>query len=53
MPVIELNVEDLTDHEYEIWLERASIMEFDGNMTRREAEQRAYEEILAKRKLKI
>lgn len=46
-----LTVADLTEKEEEIYQERAGIMEFDGNMTRMEAEMRALEEIEKKRKL--
>jgi len=42
---------DLNDYEIDYFEERAAIMEFDANMTRREAEQRAYQEVLRKRRL--
>jgi hypothetical protein len=46
-----LTVADLTEKEEEIYQERAAIMEYDGNMTRREAEMRALDEIERKRRL--
>lgn len=35
--------------EYDDWLERAAIREFDGGQDRAEAEQEAYREIMARR----
>lgn len=46
-----LTLTDLTEKEEEIYEERAAIMEYDANMTRREAEMRALEEIERKRRL--
>lgn len=46
-----LTPDDLTDMERDEYEERAAIYEFDANMTRREAEMRALEEIEKKRKL--
>ncbi len=40
----------LTDDELEEYEERATIMEFDGNMPRKEAERKALDRILEKRK---
>lgn len=36
-------INKLTKDQKEIWLERAAIMEYDGGLTRREANRRAYE----------
>lgn len=44
---------DLSDYEEEYWEERAAIMQYDGNMTKTEAEQKAFEEVLKKRELKL
>ena len=43
----------LTDEEQEDFKERAAIMEFEGNMPRGEAERRALERILEKRRRHI
>jgi hypothetical protein len=40
---------DLTDHEREIWDERAAIREYDGNMPRKDAEQMALKDIETRR----
>ncbi len=38
--------EDLTEDQLDAFEERAAIMEFDGRMTREEAERRALEEVM-------
>jgi hypothetical protein len=40
---------DLTDHEREIWDERAAIREYDGNMPRKDAERMALKDIERRR----
>lgn len=43
--------DDLTDNERDAYEERAAIMEFDANFTRREAERRAMQEVMKRREL--
>jgi hypothetical protein len=42
---------DLTENERDAYEERAAIIEFDGNVPRREAERRAMKAVMDKRKI--
>ena len=43
-------LKELSPDDYEIWEERAAIMEYDGGMTRKKAEVEAYNCLLKFRK---
>lgn len=40
----------MTEYEQELFEERAAIMEYDGGMTREEAEREAYKDIMGSKK---
>lgn len=40
--------DDLTEEEKELFEERAAIMEYDGGMTREQAEKEAYKDVVKK-----
>ena len=46
-----LNPSDLTENERDAYEERAAIYEYDANMSRREAERKALQDIEKKRRL--
>lgn len=45
-------LEELSPDDYELWEERAAIMEYDGSMTRKKAEIEAYKCLLKYHKQK-
>lgn len=45
-----MRIDELTDHEKEIYEERAAIREYDGNMPRKDAERMALKDIERRKK---